>query len=74
MIKSNLKTILKKTVKAIEAKDQDAKKAMDLAFKKIDKTAAKGIIHKNKAANKKSAIQILYNKVNEKKATSGANG
>ena len=63
MIKSNLKTVLKETFKAIEGKDESAKSAVSNAFKKLDKAVAKGIIHKNNAANKKSALQLAYNKI-----------
>ena len=63
MIKSNLKTILKSAKGAIENGSENVNDAFRLAVKKIDKAVAKGIIHKNKAANKKSKLQILYNKV-----------
>lgn len=62
MVKSNLKTVLKETYGVIERKDESAKKVLSNAFKKLDKAVAKGIIHKNNAANKKSALQLAYNK------------
>lgn len=62
-IKSNLKTVLKKAYKEIEEKSEGAKEALNVAVKKLDKAAAKGIIHKNKASNKKSNLQLLYNKI-----------
>ena len=61
-IKSNLKTVLKKAYKEIENKSEAAQEALNFAVKKLDKAAAKGIIHKNKAANRKSNMQLLYNK------------
>ena len=60
-IKSNLKTVLKKAYKEIENKSETAQEALNFAVKKLDKAAAKGIIHKNKAANRKSNLQLLYN-------------
>lgn len=61
MIKSNLKTVLKQTFLAIEKKEKAAQESVSLAFKKLDKAVAKGIIHKNKASNKKSSLQLAYN-------------
>lgn len=62
MVKSNLKTVLKKTFSSIENKASEASQALQFAMKKLDKAAAKGIIHKNKAANKKSQLQRAFNK------------
>ncbi len=62
-IKSNLKTVLKKAYKEIENKSEVAQEALNVAIKKLDKAAAKGVIHKNKASNKKSNLQLLYNKI-----------
>lgn len=61
MIKSNLKTVLKNAKVAIENKDSASKDALKLAVKKLDKAVAKGVIHKNKAANKKSKLQLAFN-------------
>lgn len=63
MVKSNLKTVLKNAKNAIETKDEDAKKILQFAVKKLDKAVSKGVIHKNKAANKKSKLQLAYNKM-----------
>ncbi len=62
IIKSNLKTVLKSTISSLTNKSDDARQALSFAFKRLDKAAAKGVIHKNKAANKKSQLQLLYNK------------
>lgn len=56
MIKSNLKTVLKNTDTA-----EDKEAAIRLAMKKVDQAAAKGIIHKNKAARKKSQLAKKLN-------------
>ena len=51
-IKSELKTYVKKAQNAEENKAE----AVRVAIKKIDQAAAKGILHKNTAARKKSAL------------------
>ncbi|AJT67126.1 30S ribosomal protein S20 [Streptomyces chattanoogensis] len=56
-VKSALRTAIRRTREAIEAGDaQKAAEAQALAAKKLDKAASKGVIHKNAAANKKSAL------------------
>ena len=59
-IKSNLKTTIKKADAAIhDGVDADA--SARLAIKKIDQAVAKGVLHKNTAARKKSAIARKMN-------------
>lgn len=53
--KSALKTAIKK---ANVSKDAESVK---VAIKKVDQAAAKGLIHKNKAARKKSQLAKLMN-------------
>ena len=56
-VKTGLKTAVRKFREAAEA--GDAAQAQELArdaSKKLDKAASKGVIHKNQAANRKSAI------------------
>jgi small subunit ribosomal protein S20 len=56
-VKSELKTAIRATNKAVAAGDKDAAaSALALAGKKLDKAVSKGVIHKNQAANRKSAI------------------
>ncbi|NQX27858.1 30S ribosomal protein S20 [Microbacteriaceae bacterium VKM Ac-2854] len=56
-VKSELKTAVRGVHKAIAAGDATAAgTALALAAKKLDKAASKGVIHKNQAANRKSAI------------------
>ncbi|MBN3930574.1 30S ribosomal protein S20 [Streptomyces verrucosisporus] len=56
-VKSELKTAIRRTREAIAAGDAEkAAEAARLAGKKLDKAANKGVIHKNQAANKKSAL------------------
>ena len=54
--KSALKTAIKKA-KAAEGENQDV--LVKDAVKKVDQAAAKGLIHKNNAARKKSALAKL---------------
>jgi small subunit ribosomal protein S20 len=56
-VKTGLKTAVRKFREAADA--GDAAQAQELAkdaAKKLDKAASKGVIHKNQAANRKSAI------------------
>jgi small subunit ribosomal protein S20 len=56
-VKSELKTAIRRTREAVAAGDAEkAAEAARLATKKLDKAVSKGVIHKNQAANKKSAI------------------
>ena len=56
-VKSNLKTAVRKFREALEAGDKDSALARGRdAARKLDKAASKGVIHKNQAANRKSAI------------------
>lgn len=65
MIKSDLRTAVKKANIAIENKDQTAVKELLLnATKKLDKAASKGVIHKNKAARLKSRLMKKANALN----------
>ena len=62
--RSALKTAIKKADAAIEAKSADAAEVVKVAVKAIDKAAVKGLIHKNNAARKKSALATRLNKAN----------
>ncbi len=53
---SALKTSIKKANAAIDNNDANKAEAVKAAVKSIDQAAAKGILHKNCAAHKKSAI------------------
>ncbi|MDV6012063.1 30S ribosomal protein S20 [Haloechinothrix sp. LS1_15] len=56
-VKSSVKTAIRKFREAAAAGDKE--KATELqraAARKLDKAASKGVIHKNQAANKKSAM------------------
>ena len=53
---SALKTAIKKANVAIENNSDDKEAAVKAAIKKIAQAAAKGLLHKNNAARKKSAL------------------
>lgn len=56
-VRSALKTRVKRFEQAVEAGDTDAaQEEYRLTTQALDKAAADGIIHKNKAANKKSRL------------------
>jgi small subunit ribosomal protein S20 len=56
-VKSGLKTAVRKFHEAAASGDADQAKALAAdAGKKLDKAASKGVIHKNQAANRKSAL------------------
>ena len=56
-VKSELKTSVRKFREAADSGDiEAAETAMRAASEKLDKAASKGVIHKNQAANRKSAI------------------
>jgi small subunit ribosomal protein S20 len=56
-VKTNLKSAVRKFRELAETGDKDAAVAAGReASRKLDKAASKGVIHKNQAANRKSAI------------------
>lgn len=62
--RSALATAIKKFNKAIADKDVElAKKLLPETFSKIDEEVTKGVIHKNKANNKKASLSIELTKL-----------
>jgi len=56
-VKSELKTLVRKTREAVVAGDKEtAEAALKVASVKLDKAVSKGVVHKNQAKNRKSAI------------------
>ena len=55
-VRSELRTRTKRAVTQAEVGAEDSAEALRLAIKRIDKAAAKGVIHKNQAANRKSRL------------------
>lgn len=59
--RSALKTAVKKADAALEANSADAAATVKAAVVKLDQAAVKGLIHKNNAARKKSALMTKLN-------------
>lgn len=56
-VKSELRTVVRSVRSAIAAGDAAAAAtAVQVASRKLDKAVSKGVIHKNQAANRKSAL------------------
>jgi small subunit ribosomal protein S20 len=56
-VKSSLKTAVRNLREAADSGDTGkADEALRAAYTKLDKAASKGVIHKNQAANRKSAL------------------
>jgi len=56
-VKSEVKTAVRATRTAIASGDREvAETSLRLASRKLDKAVSKGVIHKNQAANRKSAM------------------
>ena len=60
-INSDLKTNIKKADAAIAQGAENKAELVNAAIKKIDMAASKGILHKNTAARKKSALAKKLN-------------
>ncbi len=64
MIKSGVKTAMKKVIAACERNNkQEAEAALSSAFKTIDMACSKGVYHKNNASRKKSRLAKMVNKI-----------
>jgi len=56
-VKSELKTLIRSARAAVSSGDKAAAEAaLKAASRKLDKAVSKGVVHKNQAANRKSAI------------------
>ena len=56
-VKSALRTNIRKFREAVDAGDTEkAQELARVATRELDKAASKGVIHKNQAANRKSAV------------------
>ncbi len=63
-VRSSLKTAIRKFREAAEAGDlEKATAAQRAAARALDKASSKGVIHKNQAANRKSAIAQRLHKL-----------
>ncbi len=55
-VRSEMKTRVKHALAHADAGAPEAAESLRLAVKRIDKAAAKGVIHKNQAANRKARL------------------
>jgi len=55
-VRSEIRTRTKVAVAAAEAGTEERAEALRLAVRRIDKAAAKGVIHRNQASNRKSRL------------------
>ena len=62
MIRSDLRTAIKKAEFALQNNADNKVEATRIAMRKIDCAAAKGILHKNNAARKKSSLATKLNR------------
>ncbi len=63
-VKSSLHTAVRGFREAVAAGEKDkATELLASTSRKLDKAASKGVIHKNQAANRKSALSRALNKI-----------
>ena len=63
-VKSELRTLIRRVREAVAGGDKEAAEtALKAASKKLDKAVAKGVIHSNQGANRKSAIAKAVGKL-----------
>ncbi|MGE2719695.1 30S ribosomal protein S20 [Mycolicibacterium celeriflavum] len=63
-VKSSLHTAVRGFRAAVEAGDKaKAEELLHKTSRQLDKAASKGVIHKNQAANRKSALASAFNKL-----------
>jgi small subunit ribosomal protein S20 len=61
-VKSEVKTAIRRVREAAAAGNyEEAEAARRIAARKLDKAVSKGVLHKNNAANKKSALAARVN-------------
>ena len=56
MVKSSVKTTLKKFDAAVASEPQQAADLLNASFSALDKAVAKGVLHKNAASRKKARL------------------
>ena len=62
MVRSRVKTFIKKAETLVFAGAADTADAVREACAQLDKAASKGVIHKNNAARRKSRLMAKFNK------------
>ena len=63
-VKSSVKTFMRRFEESLQAGDQEnARVRLVIAVRAIDQAEAKGIIHRNNAARKKSRLARQFNRI-----------
>ena len=70
-VRSELRTRTKGALAAAEQGAEASAEHLRLAVKRIDKAAAKGVIHKNQAANRKSRLMRRIGSIESARADAG---
>ncbi|MHB8429681.1 MAG: 30S ribosomal protein S20 [Acidimicrobiales bacterium] len=55
-VRSEMRTRTKRAIVALDEGAEESPEVLRLAVKRIDKAAAKGVIHRNQAANRKARL------------------
>lgn len=63
-LRSGARTAVKRARTALDGGDTTSVEAVQAAIQTLDRTAAKGVIHKNNAARRKSRLMQALNKLN----------
>ena len=61
-VKSSIKTAVKKVIDAVSNNKDKVQELLNNAYKLLDKSVSKGVLHKNTAARKKSRLTKYVNK------------
>ena len=69
--KSEVKTRIKTAVAAASGGTETSTEDLRVAVKRLDKAAARGIIHKNQAAKRKSRLARRINAINSANSAEG---
>ncbi|MCR4881415.1 MAG: 30S ribosomal protein S20 [bacterium] len=61
-VKSRIKTAIRRVLEALKDNTEKVQELLNNAYKTIDKSVSKGVLHKNTAARKKSRLTKFVNK------------
>ncbi len=61
-VKSRIKTAVKRVLEALKDDTSKVQELLNYAYKLLDKSVSKGVLHKNTAARKKSRLTKHVNK------------
>ena len=61
-VKSRIKTAVRRVLEALKDNTEKVQELLNTAYKVIDKSVSKGVLHRNTAARKKSRLTKFVNK------------